>query len=463
MKESISFKWMSEDGSSVMIDNNVMTAFDANGQELSHDSDDAQNLFIEMSMVLEDTMMLAHPKDVDADDFRWELHKSLRHNFHFGPMPMFGRPCRFRRGNMLAKGFGDNDFVDNDFEDPKNASDEELAYKFRKRMIKEMKHEREMEREREAKRQREIIESAIPYEVENEICPDELIDDSNEYHLKDKGTTIVTVGHDKNNVYLHNIINTEHRFLLKKHQQRIECIMKNRYFMCDENNVRSYFDAKTEQMLFQSEPGVKVYNYCNDALEYGDAEHNYIYDLDGNLLATVSAEYKLRSIIGGRPVVETLIDVDDMKKYVYNIVLADGSFMLKEHAKKISMFGCEERFEIIRTDGISEIYSTDDFRKVYTSEKPRHIESVFGERRDKNMFIFTSDEDYNCGIIVDVITGKVITKDKNGNPKDYRNIEYPRRFSGDDNWRAEIAVRTSRIDKFDPVTGKRVTAKKAKK
>jgi hypothetical protein len=455
MKESISFKWMSEDGSSVMIDNNVMTAFDANGQELSHDSDDAQDLFIEMSMVLEDTMMLAHPKDVEPDDFRWELHKSLRHNFRFGPMPMFGRPCHFRRGNMLVKGFvGDNDFADNDFEDPKNASDEELAYKFRKRMIKEMKHEREMEREREAKRQREIIESAIPYEVENEICPDELIDDSNEYHLKDKGTTIITVGHDKNNASLYNIINKVHRFLLKKHQQRMNCVEKTRYIMCDENKVLSYFDAGTEQMLFQTKPGIVDYNVFDNGIEYEDGEHNYIYDKDGNLLATVGTEYKLRRIINGRPVVEK------DNKYVYNIILPDGSFMLQEPAKKIWSFGCDERFEVIRKDGISEIYSTDDFHKVYESEKPRHVECIFGERPDKNMFIFTSDDDYNYGIIVDVMSGEVITKDKDGTPKDYKNIEYPK--PNNKNWRAEISVKTYRIEKFDPTTGKRVTNKKDK-
>lgn len=452
MKESILFKWTSDDGSSVTIDGKVMTAFDANGQELSRQSDEAQDLFMEVSIILEETMMLSHPKDITADDFRWELRDSMRH--HFGPVHMFEYPCHMFHPGPMPMFRNEPDF--------KNLTEEEIVYKLRKREMEHFKEERRIEREREAKRQQQIIETAIPYEVETEICPDELITENNEHYLKENGTTIIAVGHDKNNANLYNIINDEHRFLLKKHQQRLERIKKNRFFMCDENKVRSYFDADTEKMLFQTEPGIEFHNInIIGAIEFGDAEHNYIYDTDGNLLATLSKDYSLRCIIGGRPVVSK--DIKDERRNVFNIVMKDGSFMLKEYAKKISMFGCEERFEVIREDGISEIYSTDDFHKVYASEKPRHIDSNFSdERPDKNMFIFYSDEDYACGIVVDVMSGEVITKDKDGNPKDYRNIEYPR-FCNDYNWRAELSVKTSRVDKFNPATGKRVTAKKAKK
>ena len=63
-------------------------------------------------------------------------------------------------------------------------------------------------------------------------------------------------------------------------------------------------------------------------------------------------------------------------------------------------------------------------------------------------------DDTDSGIIVDVETGEVVSKDKNGNIVEYSRIEYPGGRSS--NWRAEISVKTTRMEAIDPRTGKRV-------
>ena len=460
MKETTSFKWTREDGKFVTIENNVMRAFDADGTELPQDSDDAIDLFMEFQMVMDETMMLAHPENMSQREFYYELHKSFRCLPPPCCGPMFGGFFRDPRSRRMMC----DDFERRPGSDRK--SEEELAYEFRKDEIKHMQRERQIQREREAKRQQQIIDTAIPYEVTDEKCPRKLITDNNKYYIEQNGNTIVDVGHDINNKYLHNIVDKEHRFLLKRHQMYISRIVGDRFVLTDENDVRTYMDVKENQVLFRTEGEVKNFD-CGipDGIAYSTDEKTFIYDYNGNLLATVPSEYRLQWMIGGRPVVKKTIDKGREYEYFYNIVLGDGTFMFDENAiDKIKLFGHNERFAVQRKDGICEIYSVNDFKKVYESEKPRHIDECHNCTRDcKDIFIFFADdteEKDTYGILVNVMTGEVV-KDKDGNQKEFKNIEYPS-WANNNHWRAELSEKTRRMETIDPMTGKRARANRKK-
>ena len=469
MKETTSFKWTREDGKYVVIENNVATAFDADGNELVPDTDEAVDLFVGATMVMEETLFLPHVKgDEDAD-----LSRRLCDAFNMmrrggpgfgGPMfcgPMFSRHPFMFHGPMM------HHHICNGFsKDKEEKSEEEMAYDFRKEEMEMMRQERQRERRIEEQRRQEIIKTSVPYEAP-EICPEELITESNRDYLKtENGTTIVNVGHDCENRILYNIIGTDHRFILQRHQYGISRITGNRILIHDENGKYAYFDADTRQTLFSSDT---IVNTVAGGLFYSDSANTYCYDTDGNLVATVDKDFSITKFIGGRPVIERPVKENEYEQFgricnlcygrLYNLVLSDGTLLFKDNWQTvIRLFGYEGRFLAQSPDGYTSVYSTDTFSLIYKSEKPRRLKEHYYNSGENELYIFNAmDEnldDTDSGIIVDVETGEVVSKDKNGNIVEYSRIEYPRGRSS--NWRAEISVKTTRMEAIDPRTGKRV-------
>lgn len=443
MKETISFKWTREDGCSVVIENNVTTAYDAAGKEISPDTDEAEDLFVESAMVLEQTIAFQR---INGDDDKELRDIPMFSDFMFGG-PMMHLPFGYYRHH--------ND------DDEESNTPEEFAYRFRKEEMDMMRRHRQMEREREARMRQQIIDTAVPYDAP-ESCPDNLITENNRHYIKEKGTAIVKVGHDTKSNSLYNIVDADNRFLLPRHCPRTERITRTRFLLADENGIWKYYDISTQTMFFSVKTD-KVSVIDDRALAYSDDTHKFCYDTDGNLIAVIDKAYGISRIIGGRPVIAK--EDEHNNYYVYNLVLQDGTLLFDQWQSSIHEFEYPGRFLAQSKDMYASVLSSEDFSLIYRSERPRRLKYGYRLASDphKDFFIFNTVDDKlmaeDSGIIVNVLTGEVISKDKDGNPLDYKRVEYPGYATN--HWMAEVSVKTHRMENIDPITGKRLRKNKA--
>ena len=385
-------------------------------------------------------------------------HRFMEDCMFGGPMGMFAT-TKFGRCHKSS-------YLNRDSSD--DISDKEYFYKERKAMMEDFREARQEEYDRVAKEKQEIIDTAIPYEAPA-VCPADLITDSNREYQKQYGSTVITAGHDIENKKLYNIIAEDDKFILPEHQLEINRVTDDCFRIADKNNVYSYYDIRKKQTLFSSSE--RIFIDIDNVLYYQtDNNTTVCYDYDGNRLAEFTSDWKLHAMIGGRPVVSRRLTEEeqkmlehinyDCKYYMYNIISEDGNLMFDQWQFDIYDIKYPNRFTTIAQDGICSIYSTEDFSRIYISERPRRIKSnYYFDKSNENLFIFTQTVDFNeiePGIIVNVETGEVISKDESGNPKDFERIEYPNPYNKGKHWKAQLSTKSKRMESIDPLTGKRI-------
>lgn len=470
--ETILFKWTREDGKYVIIENGKLLARNADDMVINPETDEAADLFIEAFMVMSTELAIATLNDDEHEDFRIRetIDKQIRymmspcHNiglkYRFmadcmfnGPMEMFGCYCKSSHLNCDNKD---------------SISDKEYFYKRRKAMMENFREARQEEYDHIAKEKQRIIDTAIPYEA-LAVCPADLITESDREYQKQHGYTVVTVGHDIENRQLYNIIAEDDKFVLPEHQLEINRITDDCFRIADKNDVYSYYDIRKKQALFSAPE--RIFIDIDNVLYYKtDNNTTVCYDYDGNRLAEFTSDWKLYAMIGGRPLVSRRVTEEEQKmlerinyKYkheMYNIISEDGNLMFNQWQFDIYVIKYPNRFTTIAQDGICSIYSTEDFSQIYTSERPRCIKrnNYYSDNSNKDLFIFTQTvgfDEIEPGIIVNVESGEVISKDESGNPKDFEKIEYPNPYNGK-HWRAQLSTKIERMESIDPLTGKRI-------
>ena len=482
--ESTLFKWTREDGKYVIIENGKLSAHNADDTVINPETDEAADLFIEASIVMRTEMPIATLNDDEDEDFRIRrtIDKQIDYlmspcrgfGIHHGFMAdcMFGGPMTMFATTMFGR-HRRSPYLNRDSND--DISDKEYFYKKRKAMMEDFRESRQEEYDRVAKEKQKIIDTAIPYEAPA-VCPADLITESNRDYQKQYGSTVITAGHDTENRQLYNIIVKDDNFVLPEHQLEINRITDDCFRIADKNNVYSYFDIRKKQTLFSAPAGKRIFSDINNVLYYEtDNNTTVCYDYDGNRLAEFTSDWKLHAIIGGRPVVcrelteeeqKMLEHINYCKRYMYNIISENGNLMFDQWQFDIYDIKYPNRFTTISQDGICSIYSTEDFSRIYISERPRRIKSNYYWRNsDENLFILNQTVDFNeteTGIIVNVETGEVISKDESGNPRDFEKIEYPNPYNNGKHWKALLSVKTKRMESIDPLTGKRIRNKSKK-
>lgn len=482
--ESTLFKWTREDGKYVIIENGKLSAHNADDTVINPETDEAADLFIEASIVMRTEMPIATLNDDEDEDFRIRrtIDKQIDYlmspcrgfGMHHGFMAdcMFGGPMTMFATTMFGR-HRRSPYLNRDSND--DISDKEYFYKKRKAMMEDFRESRQEEYDRVAKEKQKIIDTAIPYEAPA-VCPADLITESNRDYQKQYGSTVITAGHDTENRQLYNIIVKDDNFVLPEHQLEINRITDDCFRIADKGNVYSYFDIRKKQTLFSAPAGKRIFSDINNVLYYEtDNNTTVCYDYDGNRLAEFTSDWKLHAIIGGRPVVcrelteeeqKMLEHINYCKRYMYNIISENGNLMFDQWQFDIYDIKYPNRFTTISQDGICSIYSTEDFSRIYISERPRRIKSNYYWRNsNENLFIFNQTVDFNeteTGIIVNVETGEVISKDESGNPRDFEKIEYPNPYNNGKHWKALLSVKTKRMESIDPLTGKRIRNKSKK-
>ena len=476
--ETTLFKWTREDGKYVIIENGKLSAHNADNTVINPETDDAVDLLIEAFMVMCTELLAATFNDDEDEDFRIRrnIGKEIEYmmmrpcrNFgmHHGFMPdcMFDGPM----GMFATAMFGrcrKSSYLNRDNND--EITDKEYFYKERKAMMEDFREVRQEKYDRVASEKQRIIDTAIPYEAPA-VCPADLITESNREYQKLYGSTVITAGHDIENRQLYNIIDEDDKFILPEHQLEISRVTDDRFRIADKNNVYSYYDIRKKHALFSAPE--RIFTDINNVLYYQtDNNTTVCYDYDGNRLAEFTSDWKLHAMIGGRPVVSRRLTEEeqkmleninyDYKYYMYNIISEDGNLMFDQWQFDIYDIKYPNRFTTISKDGICSIYSTEDFSRIYTSERPRCIKSnYYWKSSNENLFIFTQTVDFKeiePGIIVNVETGEVISKDESGNPKDFERIEYPNPYNNGKHWKAQLSTKTKRMESIDPLTGKRI-------
>ena len=474
--ETTLFKWTREDGKYVTIENGKLSAHNADDTVINPKSDEAADLFIEASIVMRTEIPIATLNDDEDEDYRirrtidkqidylmspcrgFGMHHGFMADCMFeGPMSMFATTMfgRHRRSAYLNRGSNDD------------ISDKEYFYKRRKAMMEDFRKSRQEEYDRVSKEKQKIIDTAIPYEAPA-VCPADLITESNREYQKQYGSTVISVGHDIENRQLYNIITEDDKFILPEHQLEINRVTDDCFRIADKNNVYSYYDIRKKHALFSTPE--RIFIDIDNVLYYQtDNNTTVCYDYDGNRLTEFTSDWKLHAMIGGRPVVSRRVTEEEQKMleninygckyYMYNIISENGNLMFDQWQFDIYAIKYPNRFTTIAQDGICSIYSTEDFSRIYTSERPRRIKSnYYFDNSNENLFIFTQTVDFNeieQGIIVNVETGEVISKDESGNPKDFERIEYPNPYNNK-HWKAQLSLKTKRMESIDPLTGKRI-------
>ena len=474
--ETTLFKWTREDGKYVTIENGKLSAHNADGTVINPETDEAVDLFVEAFMVMRTELTTATLNDDEDEDFRIRRTIDKQIGYMMRPCRNFGRhhgfmaDCMFDgpMGMFATTMFGryrKSSYLNRDSND--DISDKEYFYKERKEMMEDFREARQEEYDRVAKEKQSIVDTAIPYEAPA-VCPADLITGSNREYQKQYGSTVITVGHDIENKKLYNIIAEDDKFILPEHQLEINRITDDCFRIADKNNVYSYYDIRKKHALFSTPK--RIFIDINNVL-YHETDNNTIvcYDYDGNRLAEFASDWRPNSILGGRLVVTRDLTEEEQKmlknvcckRYMYNIVSEDGNLMFDQWQFDIYAIKYPNRFTTIAQDGICSIYSTEDFSRIYTSERPRRIKRDYHREKNsnENLFIFSQTVNFNKiepGIIVNVETGEVISKDESGNPKDFERIEYPNPYHNGKYWKAQLSTKTKRMESIDPLTGKRI-------